>query len=132
MRLTYGRSERGQGRNGGCVKVTRAEDLQRLNQLITSRARRAPTFLFATEALGQAPHPPTHQALAADPGGRRLGQKNLAGWPKMSIAIASDSSPSMACRKESNTHEFTWYDNGPWKAPSSTGGNRPRQLPLPA
>ena len=42
-------------------------------------------------------------------------QKNLVGWPKMSIAVASDLITKYGLPKENNAHELTWYDNGPWK-----------------
>ncbi len=42
-------------------------------------------------------------------------QKNLAGWPKLSIGLASDLITQYGLPKESTAHELTWYDNGPWK-----------------
>ena len=42
-------------------------------------------------------------------------QKNLAGWPKVSIAVASDLITRYGLPKESNATSLTWYDNGSWK-----------------
>jgi hypothetical protein len=42
-------------------------------------------------------------------------QKNLAGWPKMSLAIAADLITKYGMPQESNSRQLTWYDNGPWK-----------------
>jgi hypothetical protein len=72
-------------------------------------------FLYATVSLGQTPHAPTHQAPPVSPEAAAWVQKNLAGWPKMSIGIASDLITRYGLPKESDSHELTWYDNGPWK-----------------
>jgi hypothetical protein len=42
-------------------------------------------------------------------------QKNLAGWPKISLAVAGDLITQYGLPQESNARELTWYDNGPWK-----------------
>jgi hypothetical protein len=42
-------------------------------------------------------------------------QKNLAGWPKVSLAVAGDLITEYGLPQESNAREITWYDNGPWK-----------------
>jgi hypothetical protein len=42
-------------------------------------------------------------------------QRNLSGWPEMSIAVASDLITRYGLPKDSNAHSLTWYDNGPWK-----------------
>jgi hypothetical protein len=47
-------------------------------------------FLCATVTLGQAPHAPTPQSVPVSPEAAAWVQKNLAGWPKMSLAVASD------------------------------------------
>jgi hypothetical protein len=41
--------------------------------------------------------------------------QHLAGWPKMSIAVASDLITRYGLPQESNDRELTWQDNGPWK-----------------
>lgn len=42
-------------------------------------------------------------------------QKNLAGWPKMSLAVASDLITRYGLPAESNARALTWHNNGPWK-----------------
>lgn len=42
-------------------------------------------------------------------------QQHLAGWPKLSMAVASDLITQYGLPKESNDRELIWYDNGPWK-----------------
>lgn len=42
-------------------------------------------------------------------------QKNLVGWPKMSMAVATDLITRYGLPHESNSRRLTWYDNGPWK-----------------
>jgi hypothetical protein len=42
-------------------------------------------------------------------------QKNLAGWPKMSIAVASDLITKYGLPEESDARTLSWRDNGPWK-----------------
>jgi hypothetical protein len=71
-------------------------------------------FLSATVASGTAPpHAPTHESVPVSPEAAAWVQKNLVGWPKMSIAVASDLITKYGLPKESNTRELTWYDNGP-------------------
>jgi hypothetical protein len=72
-------------------------------------------FLSATVASGTAPHPPTHESVPVSPEAAAWVQKNLVGWPKISIAVASDLITKYGLPKENNTRELTWYDNGPWK-----------------
>src|ERR1700751_5251456 len=42
-------------------------------------------------------------------------QKNLVGWPKMSLAVAADLITQYGMPQESNSRQLTWYDNRPWK-----------------
>lgn len=42
-------------------------------------------------------------------------QKNLVGWPKMSLAVAADLITKYGLPQESNSRQLTWYDNGPFK-----------------
>jgi hypothetical protein len=42
-------------------------------------------------------------------------QKNLAGWPKLSLAVAGDLITRYGLPQESNDRELAWYNNGPWK-----------------
>lgn len=42
-------------------------------------------------------------------------QKNLVGWPKMSLAVAADLITKYGMPQESNSHQLTWYDNHPWQ-----------------
>jgi hypothetical protein len=42
-------------------------------------------------------------------------QKNLAGWPKISLAVAADLITKYGMPEESNSRQLTWYDNHPWK-----------------
>jgi hypothetical protein len=42
-------------------------------------------------------------------------QKNLVGWPKMSLAVAADLITSYGMPQENNSRQLIWYDNGPWK-----------------
>ena len=72
-------------------------------------------YLSAAVASGQTPQPPTHESVPVSPEAAAWVQKNLAGWPKMSIAVASDLITEYGLPKDSNAHELTWYDNGPWK-----------------
>jgi hypothetical protein len=72
-------------------------------------------YLSAAVALGQTPHPPTHESVPVSPEAAAWVQKNLVGWPKMSIAVASDLITRYGLPKENNAYELTWYDNGPWK-----------------
>lgn len=72
-------------------------------------------FSFATVSLAQTPRAPTHQAPPVSPEAAAWVQKNLAGWPKISIGVASDLITQYGLPKESAAHELTWYDNGPWK-----------------
>jgi hypothetical protein len=72
-------------------------------------------FLSATVALGQSPHAPTPQTAPVSPEAAAWVQQNLVGWPKMSIAVAADLITAYGLPKDSNAHELTWYDNGPWK-----------------
>jgi hypothetical protein len=72
-------------------------------------------FLSATVALGQSPHAPTPSPAPVSPAAAAWVQKNLVGWPKMSIAVAADLITAYGLPKDSNARELTWYDNGPWK-----------------
>jgi hypothetical protein len=72
-------------------------------------------YLSATVALAQTPHPPTHESVPVSPEAAAWVQKNLVGWPKISIAVASDLITKYGLPQENNAHELTWYDNGPWK-----------------
>jgi hypothetical protein len=72
-------------------------------------------LLSAAVAYGQPPHAPTPQSAPVSPEAAAWAQKNLVGWPKMSIAVASDLITEYGLPKESTAHELTWYDNGPWK-----------------
>jgi hypothetical protein len=42
-------------------------------------------------------------------------QKHLAGWPRLSMGVASDLITKYGVPGESNDRQLTWYDNGPWK-----------------
>src|ERR1700721_255009 len=66
-------------------------------------------------AIAQAPRAPTPQAAPVSPEAAAWVQKNLVGWPKMSIAVASDLITKYGLPKENNAYALTWYDNGPWK-----------------
>jgi hypothetical protein len=72
-------------------------------------------FLSAMVSLGQTPRAPTPQAPPVSPEAAAWVQKNLVGWPKISIGLASDLITKYGLPKESAAHELTWYDNGPWK-----------------
>jgi hypothetical protein len=72
-------------------------------------------YLSATVALAQTPHSPTHESVPVSPEAAAWVQKNLVGWPKISIAVASDLITKYGLPQENNAHELTWYDNGPWK-----------------
>jgi hypothetical protein len=71
-------------------------------------------LLPACLALGQAPHtarplPPVSAEAAA------WVQKNLEGWPKITLAVATDLVTKYGQPNASNAGQLTWYDNGPWK-----------------
>jgi hypothetical protein len=76
---------------------------------------------IATTSLAQAPHAPgaplkkLAPTTQITPEAAAWVQKNLTGWPKVSIATASDLITKYGLPKESNDHSLTWYDNGPWK-----------------
>ena len=70
-------------------------------------------LLPMTATWGETPHPPTSPPVS--PEAAAWVQKNLLGWPKRSIAVASDLVTRYGLPKESNARELTWYDNGPWK-----------------
>jgi hypothetical protein len=77
-------------------------------------------LLSVSAALGQvaqaqAPHAPTQQAQPVSPEAAAWVHQHLAGWPKVSIAVASDLITKYGLPQESNDRELTWHDNGPWK-----------------
>jgi hypothetical protein len=72
-------------------------------------------YLSATVALAQTPHPPTRESVPVSPEAAAWVQKNLVGWPKISIAVASDLITKYGLPQVNNAHELAWYDNGPWK-----------------
>jgi hypothetical protein len=58
---------------------------------------------------------PTPQPVPVSPEAAAWVQKNMVGWPKISIGLASDLITQYGLPKDSTTRELTWYDNGPWK-----------------
>ena len=58
-------------------------------------------------------------------------QKHLEGWPKISIAVASDLITKYGLPKESNDRELTWYENGPWKRTVLHRDEVKHNFPLP-
>lgn len=82
------------------------------------RGRLLATFgalLCVSTAMGAAPLAPTHESPPVSPQAAAWVQQHLAGWPKVSIAVASDLITKYGLPKESTDRELTWYDNGPWK-----------------
>jgi hypothetical protein len=71
--------------------------------------------LSVSVAMGAAPLAPTHESPPVSPQAAAWVQQHLAGWPKVSIAVASDLITKYGLPKESDDRELTWYDNGPWK-----------------
>jgi hypothetical protein len=75
-------------------------------------------LLPASLALGQAPHSARPQPPAPPPVSAEAAawvQKNLEGWPKITLAIATDLVTKYGQPNASNASELTWYNNGPWK-----------------
>jgi hypothetical protein len=66
-------------------------------------------------AMGAAPLAPTHESPPVSPQAAAWVQQHLAGWPKVSLAVASDLITKYGLPKESTDRELTWYDNSPWK-----------------
>jgi hypothetical protein len=64
----------------------------------------------APTARAQPPAPPPVSTEAA-----AWAQKNLEGWPKITLAVAADLVTKYGQPNASNAHELTWYNNGPWK-----------------
>jgi len=58
-------------------------------------------------------------------------QKNLVGWPKMSLAVAADLITKYGLPQESNSRQLTWYDNGPWKRTVLHREEVPHNFPYP-
>jgi hypothetical protein len=58
-------------------------------------------------------------------------QKNLVGWPKMSLAVAADLITKYGLPQESNSRQLTWYDNGPWKRTILHREEVPHNFPYP-
>jgi hypothetical protein len=42
-------------------------------------------------------------------------QKNLEGWPKITLALATQLVEKYGHPEEANSREITWYGNAPWK-----------------
>jgi hypothetical protein len=73
-------------------------------------------LLSISVAMGQAPpRPSIPPAPPVSPEAAAWVQQHLAGWPKVSIAVASDLITEYGLPKESTDRELTWYGNGPWK-----------------
>lgn len=74
-------------------------------------------FLPASLALGQTPparpQPPAPPPVSAE--AAAWVQKNLEGWPKITLAVATDLVTKYGQPNASNARELTWYNNGPWK-----------------
>lgn len=58
-------------------------------------------------------------------------QKNLVGWPKMSLAVAADLITKYGLPGESNARELKWFENGPWKRTVLHKEEIPHNFPLP-
>jgi hypothetical protein len=72
-------------------------------------------LLSASATPGQTSHTPAPQPAQVSPEAAAWVQKNLVGWPKMSLAVASNLITRYGLPQESTAHELTWYGNGPWK-----------------
>jgi hypothetical protein len=74
-------------------------------------------FLPASLALGQTPparpQPPAPPPVSAE--AAAWVQKNLEGWPKITLAVATDLVTKYGQPNASNARDLTWYNNGPWK-----------------
>jgi len=88
-------------------------------------------FLPLSTAIGQAPRAPTPQSQPVSPEAAAWVQKHLEGWPKMSIAVASDLITKYGLPRESNDRELTWYGNGPWKRTVLHRDEVKHNFPLP-
>ncbi len=88
---------------------------ERLNEMKNRVLVAFAAFWFAAISFGQTSRAPAPQTAPVSPEAAAWAQKNLAGWPKLSIGLASDLITQYGLPKESTAHELTWYDNGPWK-----------------
>jgi len=81
------------------------------------------------------PQPPTHAAAADTPpvsaAAAAWVQKNLVGWPKLSVAVAADLITRYGMPRESGAERLVWYDNGPWKRTVLHREQIPHNFPYP-
>jgi hypothetical protein len=56
-------------------------------------------------------------------------QKNLEGWPKITLALATQLVEKYGHPGEANSREITWYGNSPWKRTVLRKGEPPHNFP---
>ena len=88
-------------------------------------------LLPLSTAIGQVAHAAAPESPPVSAEAAAWVQKHLEGWPKMSIAVASDLITKYGLPKESNDRELAWYDNGPWKRTVLHRDEMKHNFPLP-
>src|SRR3569833_2441646 len=88
-------------------------------------------LLPLSSAIGQVAHAAAPESPPVSAEAAAWVQKHLEGWPKISIAVASDPITKYGLPKERNDRELAWYDNGPWKRTVLHRDEMKHNFPLP-
>ena len=92
--------------------------------LLLSLIGLAPLTLAPGEARAATP-------AAGSKSAEEWAQKNLAGWPPKTIALAVDLIRKYGDPNEATPTEVTWYHNGPWKRTILFKDGAPHNFPKP-